>query len=210
VTASRVRRFIAAVLFVSTVVPTASAAPPGKKVGRALMTFYWIIDDNAARYKGKRDAVLLDVHGREIAKVHRKFKRDVVMEGTGWLSDGRTVMYDRKVHGESRFRITGAKYGIGSLGCPLIPYRTVAVDPHWIKLGSTVYIPQLKGTKLPDGSIHDGMFTANDRGHFHGSHVDVFIGAGARSSRPFVRKGYGSRSHVTVYFVGKADGGDCR
>jgi 3D (Asp-Asp-Asp) domain-containing protein len=186
---------------VSMTMATADAPAVTKKVGRALMTFYWIIDETSSKYRGKRSYVLRDVHGKVIAETTRRFKIDLVMEGAGWLRDGRTVMFEKRVDGESRFRITSAKYGLGSKGCALIPYRTVAVDPHFIKIGSTIYIPQLKGAQLPDGTTHDGIFVTTDHGHFHGSHVDVFIGAGARSARPFVRKGYGSRSHVTVYLT---------
>jgi 3D (Asp-Asp-Asp) domain-containing protein len=86
----------------------------------------------------------------------------------------------------------------------------VAVDPRFVKLGTMISIPQLKGARLPDGTIHDGIFVANDRGHFRGSHVDLFIGLGTKGARPFIRKGYGSRSHVTVYLVGKATPDDCK
>ena len=185
-------------------------AEPKRKVGRALLTFYWIIDENSSRYRGKRDAVLRDVRGKVIARTHHRFKRDLVMEGTGWLRDGRTVMYQQRVDGEFRFRITSAKYGLTSTGCPLVPYRTIAVDGKFVKHGATVYIPQLKGAKLPDGTVHDGIFIAADRGHFRGAHVDVFTGAGPRASRPFARRGYPSRSRVTVYVDDDANRNDCR
>jgi hypothetical protein len=61
----------------------------------------------------------------------------------------------------------------------------------------------LQGLTLPDGTTHDGMFVAADRGHFRGAHVDFFVGAGSKGARPFVRQGYGSRSHVTIYAAGE-------
>ena len=187
--------------------PAAAAKP--KKVGRAVITFYWTIDESWSRYRGKAPSVVLrDPAGRVIAQTSKRFKRDLVKQGTGVLRDGRTVFYVRKIASESRFRVTRSKYGLGSTGCPLIPYRTVAVDPHFVKLGSKVYIPQLKGAHLPDGTIHDGMFIAGDTGGFRGAHVDVFAGDGPRGARPFIRKGYGSRSHVTVYVAGRST--DCR
>lgn len=179
-----------------------------QKVGRALVTFYWVIDESSPKYRGKETAVLRDPAGRVIARTHKQFKLDLVRQGSGWLRDGRTVIYIKRVAGESRFRVSSSKYGLGSTGCRLIPYRTIAVDPRFVKLGTKVYIPQLKGTQLPDGTIHDGMFIAADRGHFRGAHVDLFVGAGARGARPFIRKGYGSRSHVTVYNAGRTKG--CR
>ncbi|HEX9161431.1 MAG TPA: 3D domain-containing protein [Thermoanaerobaculia bacterium] len=191
---------IAIFLALLSTAPASADAP--RRAGRALMTFYWIIDESAPRYRGKRDdAVLRNMHGEVVAHTSPRFKRDLAIEGTGWLRDGRTVMFEKRVGGESRFRITHEKYGLAATGCPLVPYRTIAVDPRFVKIGSTLYIPQLKGTHLPDGTVHDGMFVATDHGHFRGRHIDVFTGAGPRASRPFARRGYGSRSHVTVYVI---------
>ena len=183
--------------------PARAADPPAeRKVGRALLTFYWIVDETSSRYDGKRDTDLRDSRGRVIAKTHANFRKDVVMEGTGWLRDGRTIRFHKTVRGEHRFRVIKSRYGITASGCPAEPYRTVAVDPRFVKLGSKIYIPQLKGTVLPDGTKHDGIFVAQDRGAFKGAHVDVFVGLGPRSTRPFIRHGNRSRSHVTVYLEG--------
>ena len=174
--------------------------PPAKtpvKVGRASLTYYWVIDEGSPHYRGAPDTVLCDARGNVIARTSHKFRRALVIEGTGSLRDGRTVDYDRKLHGQHRFRVT--KSGVAANGCPLVPFRTVAVDPHFIPLGTTIYIPQLKGTRLPDGTIHDGLFTAADRGHFRGHRIDIFVGQGVRGARPFLRRGYHSNSHVTVY-----------
>jgi 3D (Asp-Asp-Asp) domain-containing protein len=186
----------------------ASISAEPQKVGRALLTFYWMADESSPKYRGKQTAVLRDMRGKVIATTYKRFKRDLLLQGSGWLRDGRTLIYVQKVGGESRFRIVSSKYGLGSTGCPLIPFRTIAVDPRFVKFGSKVYIPQLKGAKLPDGTVHDGMFIAADRGNFRGAHVDLFAGAGPRGARPFIRKGYGSLSHVTIYVDGRADG--CR
>jgi 3D (Asp-Asp-Asp) domain-containing protein len=188
---------------------TAIAAPP-RRVGRALVTFYWLIDEAAPRYRGKARAELADVRGRVIARTSVRFRNDLIREGSGHLRDGRTVAYDRRLHGTNRFRIVQSAYGVGLLGCALVPYRTVAVDPRFVKLGTTISIPQLKGAHLPDGTIHDGIFVANDRGHFRGSHVDFFVGLGPKGARPFIRKGYGSRSHVTVFLIDKTTADDCK
>jgi 3D (Asp-Asp-Asp) domain-containing protein len=197
------------VLLTFLVATTAFAAPP-RKIGRALVTFYWLIDEASPRYRGKASAELEDVRGRVIARTSVRFRHDLIREGSGHLRDGRTVAYDRRLHGTNRFRVVSSEYGVGKLGCPLVPYRTVAVDPHFVKLGTTISIPQLKGSHLPDGTIHDGIFVANDRGHFRGSHVDIFVGIGSKGARPLIRKGYGSRSHVTVYRVGNATADDCK
>ena len=196
-------------ILMSLVLAASTSGAPPKKLGKAFVTFYWLIDESSSRYRGKDATALEDARGHVIARTTARFRRDLIMEGSGLLRDGRTIEYDRKSHGKNRFRIARSKYGGGRLGCALVPYRTVAVDPHFVKLGSTVSIPQLKGALLPDGTIHDGIFLADDRGHFRGAHIDFFIGAGARGARPFIRKGYGSRSHVTVYLVGEDSPDEC-
>lgn len=197
---SAVALFLA--LAMSMPVSLAADEPSGKKVGKALLTFYWIVDESSSRYDGKRDVPIRDTRGRVIAHTHPKFRRDVAMEGTGWLRDGRTIRFQKTVDGEHRFRVIKSRYGITASGCPAEPYRTVAVDSRFVKLGSKIYVPQLKGTVLPDGSKHDGVFVAQDRGAFKGAHIDVFVGVGPQSTRPFIRKGYRSRSWVTVYLEG--------
>jgi 3D (Asp-Asp-Asp) domain-containing protein len=50
---------------------------------------------------------------------------------------------------------------------PLTPYKSVAVDPDIIPMGSKVYVPQYRN--------HGGWFTAADTGGaIQGRHVDVF------------------------------------
>lgn len=196
-------RFIraAACLFCLVLCVIARAAPV--KLGRALVTFYWVIDQRSAEYRGVPSSILRDTRGRVIARVQPRFRRELIRQGSGWLRDGRTVIYVRKVAGQARFRISRAKFGMGSTGCRLIPYRTVAVDPRFVRLGTRLFIPQLKGARLPDGSIHDGKFIAVDRGSFRGAHVDLFVGAGSAAARPFIRKGVGSRSRVTIHTAGR-------
>jgi 3D (Asp-Asp-Asp) domain-containing protein len=177
--------------------PAATAGPPAT-IKKAMLSFYWVIDETALAYRGRADVALRDARGRVIATTSRKFRRALVLEGAGRLRDGRVVTYNCKRRGEHRFRLTKAQSGLAVTGGALVPFRTVAVDPHVIKLGSKIYIPQLKGARLPDGTVHDGIFVAADCGHFRGRHVDVFVGESPRGARPFARRGYGSRSHVTV------------
>src|SRR5437870_2935475 len=93
--------------------PAASAAaPPVENVGRASLSFYWIIDESSAQYRRRADALLRDVRGRVLASTSRKFRRELVLEGIGWLRDGRAVMYDRKKNGEHRFRIAKERNGL--------------------------------------------------------------------------------------------------
>lgn len=82
------------------------------------------------------------------------------------------------------------EYGVGSRNNPLIPFRTIACDlgsvensTPWVNggypaFGQEIYVPKANGVELPDGTIHDGVFTCGDVGGLiTGNHIDVFIGA---------------------------------
>jgi 3D (Asp-Asp-Asp) domain-containing protein len=91
--------------------------------------------------------------------------------------------------GKSRFRITPNPYGDGVKG-PLVPFRTLAVDPKVIAPGSVIYIPEARGLRLQDGEggalTHDGYFFAADRGgHIKENHIDLFIATLKDSQNPF-------------------------
>lgn len=199
VTLQRVYRALTFALAIALAVPSLAEEEKPRRLTRVLLTYYWIVDESSSRYGGKRTAELRDRRGRLIAKTTSRFRKDLLLEGTGWLRDGRTVTFAGKVGDIYRFRVVRSRFGVTASGCPPQPYRTVAVDPRVIKLGSKISIPQLKGTVLPDGTEHDGIFTANDRGDFRGTHIDIFVGVGPRATRPFIRKGYRSRSRVTAY-----------
>lgn len=76
-------------------------------------------------------------------------------------------------------------------GIPCVPFRTVAADigalakhdPQFkgkggvVPLGTKVWILELAGVKLPDGTTHDGWCGVNDTGGgIFGAHFDVFTG----------------------------------
>jgi 3D (Asp-Asp-Asp) domain-containing protein len=73
---------------------------------------------------------------------------------------------------------------------PLMPYRTIAVDPKRIPMGSVVYAPDLRGeTFWLEGRLftHDGYLFASDRGGaIKGNHIDVFLADVARTPLPKV------------------------
>lgn len=85
-----------------------------------------------------------------------------------------------------------SEFGYGqTAGYPLKPFCTIATDigahkksdPRFkgkgglVPRGTRVFIKQLNGLKLPDGSIHDGWCTATDTGGaIFGAHFDLFVG----------------------------------
>mgnify|MGYP001042178961 CR=1 FL=1 len=144
---------------------------------------------------------LRDMKNRVIGpNLSEKDWRNGAIEGT-ILVDEKTYNYAgtrsprqaRRSHKPSRnvrWTVSPFPYGAGSNDNPLQPYRTLACDfgtvrnsTPWLnggyaRFGQQIYIPAAVGTKLPDGTVHDGLFTCGDIGGLiTGNHVDVFIGA---------------------------------
>ncbi len=119
-----------------------------------------------------------------IAEVSKEFAAQLAMQGTGKLHDGRII----NVFGACRcsrnpcFKVTQARWGTAGNGRPLQPFRTVAVDPKVVKLGTLLYVPLLDGRAMPGrrpwgGFVHDGCVVADDTGgHIVGKRMDLFVG----------------------------------
>lgn len=91
----------------------------------------------------------------------------------GSLSDG-----IKRATRRARFMAVAHPQGCGVRRIPLTPYRTVAVDPALIPIGTVLFIPELRGLMFNrDGELvaHDGYLFAGDQGGaVNGAHVDVF------------------------------------
>jgi 3D (Asp-Asp-Asp) domain-containing protein len=135
------------------------------------VTYYWVTCEDDA--KGDRDTEVQDPSGRVLGKYRADFVKNLKLEGTGRTLEGKTLNWA----GKGRFTLTKHPFGTGAKGVPLRPFRSLAVDPKVIPIGSVVVIPQAIGALLPDGSVHDGIFTAEDTGSaIKGAHVDLFCG----------------------------------
>jgi 3D (Asp-Asp-Asp) domain-containing protein len=150
-------------------------------------TFYWMADqsrhDDATRWQTLPDDVLdfqgvgllrghEDVYTREgflLGSFARSFVKELKMEGSGWLADGRVVNYaGRCRYGVGTcFEVMNPEthpFGRGAHRRPLVPFRSVAVDRRLIPIGDTLYVPEFDGMPLPDGGFHDGCLRADDTG----------------------------------------------
>jgi 3D (Asp-Asp-Asp) domain-containing protein len=82
--------------------------------------------------------------------------------------------------------------GVGSrdsLGCTVVPMRTLAVDPRVIPRRTIVFIEETVGLMMPDGTKHDGLWYATDiGGAIKGSKVDLYTGQGSSSMRQFFER----------------------
>lgn len=172
-----------------------------KKIGDLKPTFYWVAleqDDGEERTDS-----LKDMDGNEIVKVSKKFRRSIDLEGTGKLLDGRILNYAGRIGKEVRYLICppDAPYGYGVNFIKLQPFRSVAVDPKVVPIGSKVYIPQAVGAELPDGTIHDGYFQAVDVGDaIKNKRIDVFTAYGDQSE-VFRKVGLINMKATAVYLV---------
>ena len=133
------------------------------------------------------DLVTLYSGGRTcepIAEVSKEFASQLALQGTGKLHDGRVLnIWGTCNCGHSPcFKVTRAQWGTAGSGKPLQPFRTVAVDPKVVKLGSLLYVPLLEGRTMPGrqpwgGYVHDGCVIADDTGgHISGNRLDLFVG----------------------------------
>ena len=95
-------------------------------------------------------------------------------EFLGSLSDG-----VKNATRRARFMAVSHALGCGVRNLPLMPFRTIAVDPNVIPLESVIFVPELRGREftLNDKTyIHDGYLFAGDRGGaIKGKHIDVFL-----------------------------------
>jgi len=151
------------------------------------LTFYWLamesdFDEPDEIKFANVDAVdLYTQEGFYLGSWSDKFAWNLRMEGSGLLSDGRVLQYKGKCdfgYGTcfEQLDVNDYPFGRGAFHRPLIPFKSVAVDPALVPIGEPLYIPEFDGMILPDGSIHDGCVRADDTGgHIKKRHVDFFV-----------------------------------
>ena len=73
---------------------------------------------------------------------------------------------------------------------PLMAFRTIAVDPDHIPMGTVLYVPSLRGQGFwMEGQLytHDGYVVASDRGGaIRDNHIDMFVSDAASAPFPEV------------------------
>lgn len=204
--------------------PAPKADDEPKPLGQFSITFYYVIgedevvpkpkvaNDNDVELAATAPADLVTLFQPKdctaIADVSREFARQLELQGTGKLHDGRVLNIAGKCSCDHTpcFEVTETQWGTAGTGRPLQPFRTVAVDPKVVKLGSLLYVPLLEGRTMPGrapwgGYVHDGCVVADDTGgYIDGNQLDLFVGrkayflglSGSGSSHAWAR-------HVPVY-----------
>jgi 3D (Asp-Asp-Asp) domain-containing protein len=181
---------------------------PPKAIGDFSITFYYVVTEEEVAKKlpvvaandnqagiDRTDPELASIAVQDqvtlfesgcvpIAEVSREFASALTLQGTGKLRDGRVLnISGHCACGHSPcFKVTAAQWGTGGTGRQLQPFRTVAVDPKLIKLGSLLHLPFLEGRQMPGrapwgGYVHDGCVVADDvGGGIKGTQLDLFVG----------------------------------
>ncbi|CAO3595797.1 unnamed protein product [Absidia cylindrospora] len=176
------------ILFATTLVMLATAAPLEKRLKscykHATLTQYWIpkqgdkdVLNNGKKVtlSGSKTKTLKTKKGKTIAKVSKTTYEKFQMEGTGLLENGIMVNLDS---GKNTFvKVDRSKnpYGLGSDDDnSLEPWVSVASND--MKIGTTLYIKELDGLKLPDGKKHNGCVRVDDEGwSFDGCQLDFYV-----------------------------------
>jgi hypothetical protein len=141
--------------------------PLARKGGFALR-YYWVALER--RFAGERaNTPLYTRRGGLLGRFPRRFYRSLVLEGSGILNDGRVLNYaGRCKYGRGVcFEVLDPErypVGRGAGRRPLIPFKSVAVDPRLVSIGEPLFVPELAGLVLPDGTVHDGCVRADDTG----------------------------------------------
>ncbi len=144
------------------------------------LSFYWIAYESDYANEAY-DTSIYTRSGFYIGSFPSAFVFELKLEGSGILRDGRILNYDGECdYGMGTCFKTLAldqhPLGAGVQGRPLVPFRSIAVDPRFIPIGATVYVPELVGVLLPDGTRHDGCLRADDMGGAIKEHkIDFFV-----------------------------------
>lgn len=154
--------------------------PTGAKLGRFKLTYYWMPSETG----GGARVQLYNKQCRPVAAVPSSFARRLRLEGGGRLRDGRVITYSGACSCARSpcYRVArrGHRWGTGVQERPLSPFRSVAVDPSHVAIGTTLYIPELDGLTMPGappwgGFVHDGCVVADDQGGgVRGRQLDLF------------------------------------
>jgi 3D (Asp-Asp-Asp) domain-containing protein len=213
----------------------AAQAPSEPSFGEYQLTFYFVThEDEVSPPKPARIAAkdpandndttfaatvpdLVPLYDRSctpLTNVTRAFAAELTMQGTGRLRDGRVLNVAGRCDCPRKpcFHVlpTHRKWGMGGSGMPLEPFRTVAVDPRKIKLGSLLYLPELDGVRMPGpagvgGFIHDGCVVAGDTGGgIKGKQLDLFVARRAYYRGLARRGGSHGWARTTPVFDGTA------
>src|SRR5581483_9869977 len=144
------------------------------------LSFYWLAYE--IEYANEPyDTDIYTTRGYFIGRFPSAFVYELKLEGSGILRDGRVLNFAGECNygmGTCFKTLDPAEdpLGVGVQSRPLVPFRSIAVDPKMIPIGATVYVPELVGIPMPDGTTHDGCLRADDMGGaIKNGKIDFFV-----------------------------------
>ncbi len=153
---------------------------PLSERGGYKMSCYWLAWES--EYASEPyDTDIYTRHGQRIGRFPRTYVFELKMEGSGILRDGRVLNYDGTCAygvGTCFTTLDPREHPLGQGGQrrALLPFKSVAVDPRFVPLGTTLFLPELRGLELPDGTTHDGCVRADDTGgNIRRRELDFFV-----------------------------------
>ncbi len=167
---------------------------------------------------------LINQNGQLIVRACKKIYTSCLMEGTCLVSIKNKMQMlgvDGRLFGVRRFRnITGhtCQFGCGASKDLKTTYKNVCVDPFYsvaadlkiYNLGDVIYLPAVRGTKLPNGEVHEGYFIVRDNGGgINGrGRFDFFTGffTTKSSNNPFIQLRLNDLETFPEYYL--IDGSD--
>ncbi len=171
----------------------------GTLKGPYMITHYWIADEDAFTClpgDTVRIATANSAEGAAFSKsVCREFAESACLEGTGRVRDPGSNEWvyinlflgseetgstdDNPCHGNVGYSVfmnitaMNAPWGLGSNTNPLVPWRSAAIND--IPFGTCIYVEELDGNTLPDGTIHDGCMRVDDESWSFGTQQMDFM-----------------------------------
>jgi 3D (Asp-Asp-Asp) domain-containing protein len=187
-------------------------------------TIYHISDYSAAPMCADKKEINLRKSKDNIVKIPvcAKVLKGCAMQGSCYINlEGKKTLinYHKKVNGVYQFMLVDqsvCKHGLGDSSDSKQKYKTMCLDPFYSvaadtsihSLGTVVYIPAVRGTAIPDGSIHDGYFIVRDSGgNIDGrGRFDFFTGdVGLNANNVFSNLGLGGESNFEYFIVSESE-----
>ncbi|KAJ1978515.1 hypothetical protein H4R33_005950 [Dimargaris cristalligena] len=134
------------------------------------LTYYWAMVQTEADVGS---VTLGTCDGKKLVSVTESFAKQVAIEGTAQLLDGKFINFG-SCSCSNYMCFIESSYALGTKDNSLVPFSSIAVND--VTFGQTVFVPQFKGLILPNGKVHNGCLRSDDKGYgFGNSHIDWYV-----------------------------------
>ncbi len=150
--------------------PPAKISKDVSEKGTVTPTVYYfpVIDEDDGDCSKKID--MRDSKGKKLIRICRTTQSACALQGScAIVQDGELRSFNISGRAEKHdifFEMTehDCKFGYGVKSSCLDPFYTLAADMSIYRPGDVIYMPTVRGLKLPDGTDHSGYFVVRDSG----------------------------------------------